>query len=445
MNDAWHQTLHILEKSLNPGLFKVWIKPLQAECRDNSITLKAPNAFVASWVKERLLDAVGQAAKEALGRDVHVDIEVSAAMGNKAEAPCAPVAERLHLPIPAPRLVTAQTWRFSFDEFVVGPCNELAYMAARALSEEASAVEQLFVTASPGLGKTHLIHSVGKRLIAESNKNTLRVACLTAEEFAGRMIMAIKGKEMEKFRADFRENIDVLLLEDIHFLENKEKIQDELLSTMKALKSRGCRVVFSSSFLPRELKAVDSHLTSRFCSGFLAVMEKPDFETRKRILFSKATAMNVSINDGVADILADRLNSDVRQLESCLQSLLLKAKLLKTRIDLQLVEQVLENYTMPEQSPVGIDKIIDYICRNFELTMDELASKSRKRQVVLARNSAFFLARKHTDLSLKQIGSRFNRRHSTVLKGITNVEREISKQTPLGRRLDATIKRIDAV
>jgi chromosomal replication initiator protein len=444
MNDAWHQTLHILEKSLNPGLFKVWIKPLQAECCDNSITLKAPNAFVASWVKERLMDAVLQAAGEALGEKVHIDIEVAG--GSACTAEKKPVQEeRLHLPIAAPKLIAAKSWRFSFEDFIVGPCNELAYTAARALSEEPSAVEQLFVTASPGLGKTHLMHAVGQRLALEANKSTLRIACLTAEEFAGRMIMAIKSKEMEKFRAEFREDIDVLLLEDIHFLENKEKIQDELLSTMKALKSRGCRVVMSSSFLPRELKAVDSHLTSRFCSGFLAVMEKPDFETRKRILFSKASAMRVNIHDGVADVLADRLHSDVRQLESCLQSLLLKAKLLKTRIDHKLVEQVLENYTTPDKSPVGIDKIIDYICRNFEISMDELTSKSRKRQIVLARNSAFFLARKHTDLSLKQIGSRFNRRHSTVLKGITNVEREISKQTPLGRRLDATIKRIDTV
>jgi len=201
-------------------------------------------------------------------------------------------------------------------------------------------------------------------------------------------------------------------------------------------------VAFTSSFLPRELKDVDSHLASRLCSGFLANIEKPDFETRKRIFESKAASFHMVLPDKISDFLADGLKSDVRQVESCLQNLILKARLLNKNIDLEMAQEVLKNYALPEDRSIGLNEIVSFICENFDLSQTQLTSKSRKRQIVLARNTAFYLARKHTDLSLKQIGDQFNRRHSTVIKGITTVEREISKQTPLGRQLDATMGRL---
>jgi chromosomal replication initiator protein len=173
----------------------------------------------------------------------------------------------------------------------------------------------------------------------------------------------------------------------------------------------------------------------------MAVIGNPDFETRRRIVLSKAEAMGARVSDDVSNLLAERITKDIRQLESCLNNLVLKARLLKQNLSLDLAWEVLDNYTQTDPKP-DFDQIIDFVCRTYGLTREQLRSKSRKQQVVLARNTAFFLARTHTELSLAVIGERLGRRHSTVIKGITKVEREISQQTPLGRQLKQTVERI---
>jgi chromosomal replication initiator protein len=246
---------------------------------------------------------------------------------------------------------------------------------------------------------------------------------------------------VDVFKAQFRENLDVLLLEDVHFFQGKEKMQEELLCTLTALRERGCKVVLTSSFMPREFSGVDNRLVSRFCSGFLAHINRPDLETRRRIVLEKARKLQVSVPVEVSDLLAERITTDIRQLESCLSNLVLKARLLNRAVTLNLAWEVLDNYAIQNASP-DFFNIVEFICKSYGLSEDELKSKSRKRQVVLARNTAFYLARKHTDLSLKDIGEKLGRRHSTVLKGITKVEREISLQTPLGRQLEKTADRL---
>lgn len=448
METIWPKTKTLLEKTLSPGLFNLWIKPLSARARDGVLELIAPNAFVATWVRDRLLDQVAEAAGVIMGGRPRVVVTESPA---KPAAGTAGIltsrtarARPLTLPVAPTAPDTApERFRFSFDEFVVGPSNELAYVASKGLCEASLSAEQLFISSAPGLGKTHLLQSMGRYLSVGAGGVRPRVAYLSAEEFANRLVLALKTKQVERFKAAFRENVDVLLLEDIHFFRDKPRIQDELLNTLKALQSRGCRLVFTSSFLPKDLTGLDGQLLSRFGSGFLAVIDKPDLETRKRILQNKAAVHQVLLPDEVSTLLAGRLHADIRQLESCLQNLALKAKLLNCRISVDLAWEVLQHYDL-EARPLTLDDIVDYVCDVYHLSPDQLSSKSRKRQFVLARNTAFLLARQHTDLSLADIGTRFNRRHSTVVKGITSLERHLSLGTPLGRELERTIKSIKA-
>ncbi|WP_320171066.1 chromosomal replication initiator protein DnaA [Maridesulfovibrio sp.] len=445
MRDSWNKILNLLEKGLNPGLYKVWIKPLKAEISSNTIKLYAPNDFVAAWVRDRLTDNIKEAGEQVLGTAPKIEIGVK----KSAEKPAVklkpampPVQTSIGLPINTPVVNTRiPRWRFSFDDFVVGESNRLACAASRSLCDNTLPGDQLFLSSTPGLGKTHLLHSIGRNLCATSNKKHVSIACLTAEEFANRLVMAIKSGEVSRFKSEFRDNVDCLLLEDVHFFQGKQKMQDEILQTLKSLQLKGSKVVLTSSFLPRELEKIDQQLVSRFCSGLLAVISTPDFETRKKIVESKAGRLGARVPEFISELLADRITTDVRQLESCLQNLVLKARLLNRDVSKELAWQVLENYAITQSAP-SYDSIVTHICRTYELTPDQLRSKSRKRQIVLARNTAFFLARKHTDLSLKDIGSRLGRRHSTVIKGITNVEREISLQTPLGRQLQDTIDRL---
>ena len=450
MTTAWNQIIHSLEKSLNPGVYTVWIKPLDGKVEGNKLTLTAPNDFVANWVRDRLLQVISEAAAQVMGGDPKIVVNVRTekrasaitTITNKKNETKTPRAQHLGLPIShAPKAIPAQNWRFSFDDFVVGSSNELACAASKTISNSAFASDHLFLSSAPGLGKTHLLHSVGHTLCNQANKSQLNVACLSSEDFATRMVLAIRGRQMDQFKAQFRSNIDVLLLEDVHFFQGKEKMQAELLCTLNALRERGCKVVLTSSFLPKEFKGVDNQLVSRFCSGFLAQIDRPDMATRLRIVTEKARKLQVQVPAAVSELLAERITTDIRQLESCLNNLVLKARLLNRAVTVDLAWEVLENYAVHNATP-DFAHIIDFICKSYSLSEVELKSKSRKRQIVLARNTAFYLARKHTELSLKDIGERLGRRHSTVLKGITKVEREISLQTPLGRQIKQTAERL---
>ncbi|MDD3313260.1 chromosomal replication initiator protein DnaA [Pseudodesulfovibrio sp.] len=449
MKTAWNQILTSLEKSLNPGLYQVWIKPLDGRVDGGRLTLTAPNEFVANWVRDRLLQVIGEAASEVMGGQPRISVKASQEkkgapaprQASKVVRPPEP-GEQLGLPLVDPiRPLSMRNWRFSFDDFVVGPSNELACAASKSLCNSAFSSDHLFLSSGPGLGKTHLLHSVGNALCRSANRSNLRVACLSAEEFATRMVLALKAREIDRFKAQFREGIDVLLLEDVHFFQGKERMQEELLCTLTALRDRGCKVVMTSSFMPREFSRVDDHLISRFCSGFLAHIDRPDMETRRRILAEKARCMQVDVPVEVSELLAERITTDIRQLESALSNLVLKARLLNRAVTMDLAWDVLENYAIRHCSP-DFANILEFVCRSYALSEEELKSKSRKRQIVLARNTAFYLARKHTGLSLKDIGDRLGRKHSTVLKGITKVEREISLQTPLGRQIEQTADRL---
>lgn len=447
MEQLWTQTKLILEKTVSPGLFHLWIKPLTARVAGETLELTAPNAFVAAWVRERLVDAITEAAASVMGvRPKVAVVEARSGSHDRKEerVPAGGPATAIPLGLPPAmplRTVLEDRFRFSFDDFVVGPSNELAYVASRGICERTLASEQLFISSAPGLGKTHLLQAIGRQLCQTGAKAKPRVVYLTAEEFAGRLIMAIKARDVERFKTSFRESMDVLLLEDIHFFRDKPRIQAELLNTLKALRSRGCRLVFTSSFLPKELSGVDEQLASRFCSGFLAGIEPPDLPTRKRILKRKAAVHQVLLPEDVSDLLAEHLRADIRQLESCIQNLALKARLLNRAISLEMAWEVLGNYKL-ENPTLSLDDIVGYVCDVYRISPDLLSSKSRKREHVLARNTAFLLARRHTGLSLQDIGQRFNRRHSTVVKGITTLERHLSLETPLGRQVGKTLDRL---
>ena len=338
---------------------------------------------------------------------------------------------------PAYRLAT--NWRYSFADFVVGPSNNMAVAAAQDVSRSSGCVRTLFMNSAPGLGKTHLAQAVG-RAIAE-DRNGARVGYLTAEDFASRFVAALRSHDIENFKSRFRD-LDVLLLEDVHFFQGKEKMQDMALAVVKNLQAKGGRVIFTSSFSPRELQRVDSQLVSHFCSGILTDIGRPNEDMRRHILERKAKSFQVLLPDSVCELLACRLDGDVRQMESCLNSLIFKARLLNCGLNLDLAMEVLSQYTEISCGP-DLPTIVRLVCESYGLNERQLNSRSRRKECVLGRNTVYYLARKHTELTLEEIGDRFNRRHSTVIKGITSVERELSKETSLGRQIARAVKLIE--
>lgn len=444
MTMKWEKIKSILKKRLKSGTFQVWIHPLDADIQDRTLFLKAPNEFVVSRIKERLQEVIQESACDVLGYFPELSIQaVSRGQDATGQLYIQPKQHRQQtLPHLDPSPV--QRWRFCFDHFLVGNSNHLAYAACNQICSKDLPVDNLFLSSAPGLGKTHLIHSIGHKLSQTYQKQFLNVAYVSSEQFAGQMVRALKSKEIEQFKNKYRNNVDLLLMEDVHFFQGKAKMQEELLSLIKALTDKGSQVVFSSSFLPHELDKVDSQLTSCFCSGVLAPIQKPDYDLRLRIIRAKSSQNQLNIPDPIQELIAAKIKSDVRQLESCLKNLILKTKILNETITPDLTWDVLKNYVQNSNTP-KIEEIIDCVSQAFDLEQAKLSSKSRKQHLVLARNITFYLARKYTDLSLKEIGRHMNRRHSTVLKGITSIEKEVARDTPTGRQMKRIAEKLEVV
>ena len=371
----------------------------------------------------------------------------SLALSLPSTAPALLMSEpQLELPMSLPRYRVTHTgpktnWKYSFEDFVVGPCNQIAHAAASNIIASQASVDMVLLCAGAGLGKTHLTQAVGKALSAEADIRKLRLEYLTAEEFTSQFVHAVKFNALEQFKEKFR-NLDMLLLEDIHCLRGKDKTQEELLYTIKNLQSRGGRVVLTSSFAPCDMSGVDSQLLSQFRSGFVATMERPDKNTRLHILQKKASRQCAVLPPRVADLLAEKVSGDVRILESCLKNLLLQAQFSGRSISEEMAIDVIRNVAR-DNPELDLDAIVSLVCKSFALNPKQLASKSRRQNIVVARNTVFFLLRKHTDLTFAQIGEHFNRRHSTVIKGITSLESEMNKHTSLGNQIENTVKLIE--
>ena len=334
-------------------------------------------------------------------------------------------------------------WRYCFDDFVVGSSNDMAVTAAMDFCRPQSFVETLFVSSEPGLGKTHIVQSAVRQIL-EDRGSDARVAYLTGDEFYARFRMGLVNDNLEDFLGRVRA-LDFLLVDDIQSLGGKAKTQEVLLSLVKHLQDRGSRVVFSSRFQAKELKKLDSQLVSLVSSGIQTSMQDPDYEMRCEILRSKAKARNTVLPEEVVAILAGSIEGDVRQLESCLQTLLLKGRVLHSGITPELAAEVLSQFgnVKKDSSKLTIDGLIGCISREYSVTEKQLCSCLRRRLYVEARNVLFYLARKYTSLTLAQIGARVNKRHSTVIKGIATIEHNLTAGTASGRQTAAVVRVIE--
>lgn len=435
MKEQWAEILESLKKMLDSGIFKVWVAPLSAEVEADCLRIFAPNPFMAEWIKKRLYGELRKAAEITLGAAIRIEIgaraveEAATVPGQPRQAP---------LPVPAPNFRQVARWRHCFEDFVTGPSNSIAFAAARDICQMGD-VRTLFVNSASGLGKTHLAQAAGNAITSAGSP--IKVAYLTGEQFASRYVAAMRAKELEDFKS-YLCGLDALLLEDVHFFQRKKAMQELLLGVIKNLQAKGARVILTSSFTPRQMRDIDSQLISRFCSGILTSMERPDMETRRQILQRKAKFHQVILPDDVCDLLSRRLSSDVRQLESCLSSLIYKARLLNSGLNVDLALETVDQYACSETS-LDLEGIVQLVCESFGVSREQLKSRSRRQEYVRGRNTVFYLARKHTDMNLEEIGCVFNRRHSTVMRGITQVEQEIARESVSGRQIARAVSLIE--
>ncbi len=472
MMNEWEMICNNLQKTLKAGDYKVWITPLQGRVEGATVYIQSMSTYVRTCLQKRFMAQLQKASSLALNlpiEDIELVFNVAVAETNnqtqrnvgsriayvsdqvghdghgyqsRAEYSAVPSQTQnvqISLPMTAQSPLTRVRWKHTFDDFVVGSANAFAVAAAHDICRQQGNVETLFVSAPSGLGKTHLLYAIGQNFSKDGGQ--AQVGYLTSEDFTSHFVSASRHNQMDAFKASLRD-LDVLLLEDVHWFQGKEKTQNEALATIKCLQTKGKKVVLTSSFSPKELHNVDSQLVSHFCSGLLTSIEKPTQDMCRNILIQKAQKLQVQLPQNVVDVLVGHLHHDVRQLESCLTTLCYKAKLLQTNISIELALDVLSQF-MPMGDLLNMERIVNLVCASFKLTEKQLTSRSRNKEYVLARDTVYYLARKHTDATLEEIGQRFNRRHSTVVKGISTIERQLQSQSSSGRQVANTLQLVE--
>lgn len=427
MQAIWEGIKKQIRAELSQSSFSLWIKPLRfSGKKDGTIILTCPNKFSKKWVTENYADLIQSRLRSVIGTNCAVGFRVEPLKRKILPPPVLANADQLMLlDVPGKRN-TCQTklnTNYTFDRFVVGRSNEFAYSASKALAQGGVwNYHSLLMLANTGLGKSHLSQAVGNAILKHNPAS--RVYYITAEDFTNEMIYSLKQGHIEAFKNKYRHSCDVLLLEEIHFLSGKEKTQLELGYTLDVLANENKKIIFTSSLAPKDIPRMSRELTSRLTSGLITSIGKPDYETRVKILASKAQEMKLVLPEDIISLLAGNLNNDVRQMESALKCLKAKSELLNAKIDRDLAREVLACLVSRDRT-IGLKDIEKLVCKYYRIDPEMLRSNSRKKIHAFPRNVYLYLCRHHTDETLENIASSVRRTHSTTLYASEVIDRKL--------------------
>ncbi|MBN1106784.1 MAG: chromosomal replication initiator protein DnaA [Deltaproteobacteria bacterium] len=443
MNTVWESVKDAMRAKLPGKSFSLWIKPITLlEQKEDTLLLGCPNKFSLNWVAENYLPLLEQGLQESAKGRYRLHLKVKPV---ERSLPPSPFPDERQLALPNIPLTPRRGWRslnneFTFDRFVVGKCNEFAYSASKALAQDDQfSCNPLFILAKTGLGKSHLSQAVGHALL--KNKPELRVYYITTEDFVNEMISALKSHTIEEFKNKYRRTCDALLLEEVHFLSGKEKTQLELGYTLDALANDHKKIVFTSSLLPKDMPNLTRELSSRLTSGIITSLEKPEYDTRVKILEKKAAEQRLRLSEEIIHLLAGKLTGDIRQMESSLRCLKAKSELMKARLDMDLVKEVVQSH-ISDQGCITMEDIRALVCQYFKVDPSLLQSKSRKALHAYPRNVYVYLCRRHTAVTVEEIGRSINRNHSTVLYACEVMERKLKTDLKVKNQVDFLLQKL---
>jgi len=426
---TWTQLCDRLRQALSPEEYATWIAPLRVRSEsDESLVLVAPNSRFVHTVEENYRTTIDREA--AATRDELFEVLIAADDLDDTAVP-EPAAD------PAARLNP----KYTFDTFVVGASNQFAHAAARAVAESpAHSYNPLFLYGGVGLGKTHLLHAIGHRI--RERHPQLRIQYLTAEQFVNQLINSIRFKSTHSFRERYR-SIDVLLVDDIQFLANKERTQEEFFHTFNTLYTSQKQIVLSSDSSPRNIPSIEERLRSRFEWGLIADIQPPDLETKVAILRRKADLDEIDLPDDVALFVANQVKTNVRELEGLLTRVAAFASLTGRPLSLELARETLRDILPEGGRRPSAAEIIKFVARHYGLKVGEIKSKSNAKQIAFPRQVAMYLCKQLTDLSYPEIGRQFNdKHHSTVMYSVEKIDTLRSGDVELARTLDSMTRHL---
>ena len=425
---VWDQVLTRIETKVNRHSFFTWFKPtLFIDDDGRTLSIRVPNALFRDWLTKHYASVISEALHE-VGRH---QSRIAFLTDEATAAPSSAASEPAPEPEPTAPTVTNTSAsglnpRYTFDTFIVGPSNQFAHAASRAVAEAPSrSYNPLFIYGGVGLGKTHLMHAIGQYLVRYGRPSKLTY--ISSERFMNEMINAVRYDRVLDFRERYR-SVDVLLVDDIQFLAGKEGTQTEFFHTFNALYDSQKQIVLSSDCPPHEIPSLEERLRSRFEWGLIADIQPPDLETKVAILKKKAEAEAVPLPDSVSIYIAGKIKSNIRELEGSLIRLIAYASLTGRELTLSLAQEVLKNILDHDERAVTIEIIQKFVADYYQLKVIDLKSRNNSKSVALPRQIAMYLCKSLTHASLPEIGKSFGgKHHSTVIHSIRKIE-EVRKR-----------------
>jgi chromosomal replication initiator protein len=449
---AWQQCIDSLRAELPSQQFNTWIRPLRAELDAGVLRVFAPNRFILDWVKAKFLDRIAELVGEGMDDPLNISLEVNP-QDRPLPAADAPATPRNSVPSAAsgksPAPASGASMQFAntsarknmdiiiegklrhrgalnsdstFDNFIEGKSNQLARAAAMQVAENPGyAYNPLFIYGGVGLGKTHLMHAIGNHMVAK--KPDAKVVYLHSETFVATMVTALQLNAINEFKRFYR-SVDALLIDDIQFFAGKERSQEEFFHTFNALLEGGQQIILTCDRFHKEINGLEERLKSRFGWGLTVAVEPPELETRAAILINKAALCNVELPNEAALFIAQRLRSNVRELEGALKRVIAHANFKREKIDLNLIKEALRDLFALQDKLVTIDNIQRSVAEYYKIKMADMISKRRNRSVARPRQVAMSLSKELTNHSLPEIGDAFGGRdHTTVMHACKQVNK----------------------
>ncbi len=439
LEDFWKKGLSEIAKRVGDSVFDLWFKSIKLlYLKDGTATVEIPNRFFRDWIEDYYPTVISEVMENVVGYPITVKYKAS----EKDDL----TLKKMDLKLKSRKTKLANKGihlnpKYIFNTFVVGPSNQFAHAAAMRVGENPGLTyNPLFIYGGVGLGKTHLINAIGNKMV---DKNSgINVCYVSSEQFTNEVVSAIRHGKMGEFKEKYR-NVDALLIDDIQFIAKKDITREEFFHTFNSLYERQKQIVISSDRAPLEITDITDRLRSRFGMGLIADIQPPEVETKVAIIYKKAAAEKMTINEEVAYFIATKVKSNIRELEGCLIKLGAYASITGMSINIDMAKTVLKDLILEKDKPITVDLIQKSVSEYFGIKVQDIKAKKRIKEVVNARQIAMYLTKQYTHLSLSEIGRYFGGKdHATVIYAKKQVENKMKKDENLNKSIENIIKKI---
>ncbi len=439
MKAIWEKAQKIIAERVGGHFYDLWFRPVElSQIKDGSAVLDIPNRFFKEWVEDSYPGLISDVLREVTGETLKIKYRMS----EKQDAESRKLDNMLENR--KTRLASRGIYlnpKYIFENFVVGDSNRFASAAAEAVATNPGrAYNPLFIYGGVGLGKTHLISAIGNSVV-DRMKN-IRALYVSSEQFTNEVVHAVRHGKTDELKAKYR-NLDLLLLDDVQFIENKTATQEELFHTLNVLYEAQKQIVISSDRPPKEIKNVTDRLRSRFNMGLIADIQSPELETKMAIIHKKAEMERITLNVAVVEFLAKKVKSNIRELEGCLIRLAAHSSLTGSPIDVEMTKNVLKDIIADETRPLTVENIMKGVAEHFGIKVADMKTKKRTKEIALPRQVAMYLSRELTDVSLSDIGKNVGGKdHATVIYACKQIADRRAADEDFDRMLESLAEKL---